>query len=523
MNHLSPCLMVIFGASGDLTSRKLIPALYQLSRQGLLPPGTAVIGSARREKSDEEFRQEMRSALDQFSRTQPIEEKAWADFSARLHYVHADVTDPTGMRRLADRLQTLEATGQKLVEASLSQTGEKQIYPIPPCRPFTRLYYFATAPDRVRPAMEAMAGGGLIPSAGQQDLGHRYRIVVEKPFGSDLSSALELNQALQAHFHETDIFRIDHYLGKETVQNLLYFRFANACWEPLWNRRHVDHVQITVAEKIGVGTRGGYYDQAGALRDMVQNHVLQILCLVAMEPPGSLTGRDITDEKVKVLRALLPLEHTRICPRVVRGQYGPGQIGDQPTPGYRGEVQVEHDSMTETFVMLRLAIDNWRWEGVPFYLRTGKAMAKQNSSVAIVFKRPPKTLFELEQNSDVRLVRNMLLYRIQPSEGYSLLTNVKEPGKNEIADAQMDFEYKSEFPSGSPEAYERLLLDAIKGDTSLFIRNDQTEEAWRLIDAVRNCWAMDKRMPQYAPGSWGPSEANDLLAMEGDEWINEVG
>ena len=510
-------MLVIFGASGDLTARKLLPALYHLHKDGLLSR-YVIVGSARREKSDQQFRDEMLAALNTFARTRPLDQEVWNRLQSRLFYVPADVTDPAACKRLADRLNQLEVEHF----ADLPNAGR------PPCsaqgvpgQP-VRLHYFATAPDRVGPAMTALADASIIPRLNEHDESHRYRIVVEKPFGHDFASAAELNTILQAHFREEDIFRIDHYLGKETVQNLLYFRFANAIFEPLWNRMHVDHVQITVAETIGVFERGEYYDASGAARDMLQNHLLQVVSLVAMEPPASLSARDVSNEKVKVLQGLLPPQPDLICPVTVRGQYGPGTIGTKQTPGYRAEKNVDPHSHTETYVALQLGIDNWRWSGVPFYIRTGKALKERISSVAVVFKRPPSTLFAGEHfGQRFNLHRNVLFYRIQPDEGYSLQVNAKMPGSEQAGIARMGFRYEDRFGTQSPEAYERLLLDAIRGDTTLFIRNDQTEAAWRLVDQVHKCWADDPRpLPQYAPGSWGPDEADSLMRRSNNHWIN---
>jgi len=381
--------------------------------------------------------------------------------------------------------------------------------------PSNFLFYHAPSPEFFGPAAQNLAAAGL---ASRQD-GTRHRLIVEKPFGEDLKSAEELNHTLQGAFAETDIFRIDHYLGKETVQNLMYFRFANSIYEPLWNRLYIDHVQITVAEKVGVESRGGYYDHAGASRDMLQNHLFQLLTITAMEPPASLDGQSIRDEKVKVLRSIPTPSLDFLQKNVVRAQYGGGYIGGKAIPAYRQEEKVAHDSLTETFVAARFEIDNWRWHGVPFYLRTGKALAAQFTEINIVFKRPPGVLFAADGND--RLRRNSLRIRIQPNEGIGINFNAKIPGKAETELVDMDFLYRSGFDQYLPEAYERLLVDALVGESTLFTRSDEVEQAWRLVDSLHSLWDKQKvrDLPLYACGSMGPVEADLLLEREGRHWV----
>jgi len=490
---LPPTVAVIFGATGDLTHRKIIPAFYHLAKNHLLPDDFAIIGFARRPKSDEEFRQDLGEALRKFSHTKPVDEEVWKKLAARIYYFQGELDDPEAYRRLADKLKLLSES---------AKTGENY------------LFYLATSPEYFGPAARNLAAAGL---ASSHD-GVRRRLIVEKPFGKDLKSAQELNHTLQAAFAESDIYRIDHYLGKETVQNLMYFRFANAIYEPLWNRRYIDHVQITVAEQVGVESRGGYYDHAGASRDMLQNHLFQLFTLTAMEPPASLDAESIRDEKVKVLRSIATPSLDFLQKNVVRAQYGGGYINDKAIPAYRQEEKVAHNSLTETFVAARFEVDNWRWSGVPFYLRTGKALAAAFTEINIIFKRPPSVLFAA--SGDNRLRRNSLRIRIQPNEGIGISFNAKVPGDAEAELVEMDFLYRSGFDSYLPEAYERLIVDALTGESTLFTRSDEVEQAWRLVDSVREAW--DKQalrdLPLYACGSMGPVEADLLLEKDGRHW-----
>jgi glucose-6-phosphate 1-dehydrogenase len=490
---LDACSIVIFGASGDLTSRKLIPALYHLFKDQLLPPSFRVVGFARREKTDASWRQELRTALDQFSRTKPVDEKVWSAFAENIFYCQGDLTD--------------DAAYQKL-EARLTEFGSG------PLRE-NLLFYLAISPSQFGDVVEQVHRSGLLNREGVA----WQRIVVEKPFGHDLASAQALNRELTRYAHESQVFRIDHYLGKETVQNILMFRFSNSIFERLWNRESVDHVQITVSEKLGVGGRGGYYEEAGALRDMVQNHMLQVLSLIAMEPPVTLEAEAVRDEKVKLLKSIRPLTPEDVARQVVRGQYFAGLVGGEMRPGYRQEPKVKSDSNVETYVALKLLIDNWRWSGVPFYLRTGKNLPQSASEVRIQFRPTPHVLFAAECGS--HLDANALTLRLQPDEGISLRFNGKVPGISlGVRPVRMHFSYDSEFGAYTPEAYERLLVEAIAGDATLFIRRDEVETAWQIVDSIRAGWQNQPLTNRefYAAGSWGPIAADDLLAQLGHAW-----
>jgi glucose-6-phosphate 1-dehydrogenase len=492
--RVPPTATVIFGATGDLTHRKIIPAFYHLAKNNLLPDDFAIVGFARRPKTDEEFRKDLGDALQKFSHTKPIDEAVWRKLAEHIYYFQGELDDPEAYKKLAGYLKSLPES---------PKIGENY------------LFYLATSPNYFGQAAQNLAAAGL---ASQHD-GTRRRLIVEKPFGEDLQSAQELNHTLQSAFAEADIFRIDHYLGKETVQNLIYFRFANSIYEPLWNRLYIDHVQITVAEQVGVEGRGGYYDQAGASRDMLQNHLFQLLTLTAMEPPASLDAESIRDEKVKVLRSIPTPSLDFLQKNVVRAQYGGGFIGSKAIPAYRQEEKVARNSLTETFVAVRLEIDNWRWNGVPFYLRTGKALAGQYTEINIVYRRPPSVLFAAA--GDDRLRRNSLRIRIQPNEGIGINFNAKIPGKGEAELVEMDFLYHSGFDQYLPEAYERLLVDALIGESTLFTRSDEVEQAWRLVDSLHHLWTKQqvRDLPLYACGSMGPVESDLLLEREGRHWI----
>ena len=491
--QLDPCTIVIFGASGDLTARKLIPALYQLFKEKQMPTDFRVVGFARREKTDASWRQELRTALDQFSRTKPVDEKVWHGFAEKLSYCQGDLNDAAAYQKL---------------EALLTSFGSG------PLRE-NLLFYLAISPSQFGEVVEQVHRSGLLnkESAAWQ------RIVVEKPFGHDLASAHALNRELTRYAHEQQVFRIDHYLGKETVQNILMFRFSNSIFEKLWNRNSVDHVQITVSEKLGVGERGGYYEEAGAIRDMVQNHMLQVLALIAMEPPVSLEAEAVRDEKVKLLKSIRALSPADVAKQVVRGQYFAGSVDGQPRPGYRQETKVNPASNVETFVALKLFIDNWRWSDVPFYLRTGKNLPQSASEVRIQFRPTPNVLFAAKCGQ--KLDANALTLRLQPNEGISLRFNGKVPGMSlGVRPVRMHFSYDSEFGAYTPEAYERLLLEAIAGDATLFIRRDEVETAWQIVDSIRKGWegkALTNR-EFYAAGTWGPIAADDLLAQLGHTW-----
>jgi len=491
---VEPGIVVIFGASGDLTRRKLVPALYNLGLDRLMSGSGAMVGVARRDIPHEAFAEQLREGIEKHSR-RPLDQEVWQEAVPRISYVPTTFDDLDGYRRLGEHLDD--------IDRRLGTEGN-------------RLYYLATPPSAFPVIIDRLGKSGLNrPGKG----GRWARVVVEKPVGHDLESAQELNEVVNRVFDEKDVFRIDHYLGKETVQNLLVFRFANAIFEPIWNHKYVDHVQITVAESIGVEGRGGYYEESGTTRDMVQNHIFQLLCLTAMEPPFSLEADAIRDEKVKVLHALRPVDAARVDEATVRAQYGPGVTGGKPVPGYKEEPGVAPDSTTETYVALRLFIDNWRWAGVPFYLRSGKRLPKRVTEIALQFRDVPHRLFH--GGSDDRLVANTLAMRIQPDEGITLKFDSKVPGPNpKIQPVTMEFRYGTSFGQQPPEAYERLLLDALLGDATLFIRRDEVEASWRYIDRLFEGWSAAGRepLPGFAAGTWGPSEADALLGRDGRAW-----
>ncbi len=490
-----PCTVVIFGATGDLTHRKLIPALYNLAASGDLPSQFKVIGFARREKTDEGFRAEMEEDNKKHSR-QGHKEELWSSFAEGIHYHQSEFTDTAGYLGLKAMLDRFDA-----------ERGA----------PANRLFYLATAPEFFGVVLEQLAAAGL----NTAPTGKWSRVVCEKPFGKDLATAQRLNRIVSEVFHERDTYRIDHYLGKETAQNIMVLRFANEIFEPLWNSRYVDHVQITCSENLGMeGGRGGYYDTAGALRDMVQNHLFQLLTLVAMEPPTDLSADSVRDEKVKVIRSLRPLTSIEdVAKNVVRAQYAAGSVDGILRPGYRQEDRVNPQSQTESYVALRLKIDTWRWQGVPFYMRVGKQLPKKATEISVHFKQPPQNLFKTD---DVKGSRNALVIRIQPDEGISLRMLSKQPGVLlRMQPVKMDFHYATSFGKASPEAYERLLLDAMAGDATLFARNDEVEHAWRYIDTIEHAWHDSPTPPpmcEYPAGSWGPREADEMLGADGRVW-----
>ncbi len=523
-----PCALVIFGATGDLTKRKLLPALYNLELETPLPAGFSVVAVARRPITNEQWRGYVKDAINEFSRHRPVDPAVWESFSQGLFYQQTEFHDQAGYERLGQLLRQLDQ------ERGIGGN---------------RIFYLATSPDYYPDIIQGLNQAGLvekdnrnhsqeanqvrpISSNGQQQQDHNNqereeaaagwtRIVIEKPFGYDLESAKALNRTLLRVFSEEQVYRIDHYLGKETVQNILVFRFSNGIFEPIWNRRYVDNVQITVAEDVGIEGRAGYYETVGALRDMVQNHMLQLLSLTAMEPPVSFEANAVRDEKVKVLHAIPPLPLDQVRKNTVRAQYGPGWVHGQLVPGYTQEPGVSPTSLTETFVALKLEVDNWRWAGVPFYLRSGKRLAKRVSEIDIGFKRPPFMLFK---NTDVtELQPNVLSIRIQPDEGISLRFGVKVPGSAmRIQGVNMEFQYGSAFAGEAPEAYERLLLDCMLGDSTLFTRRDEVEAAWGIITSILEGWQAQRiaHLPLYPAGSWGPEAADALLAREGRSWRN---
>ena len=491
-----PCTIVIFGASGDLTARKLIPALYHLYVEGQMPESFRVLGFARREKTDESWRAEMREGLEKYSRSQAVDEVQWAQFAANLGYHRGDLTDPAAYTGMAERLKGYD-------DPQLSNN---------------LVFYLAISPSLFGEVVDHLHEAKLLERAEEEDE-FWQRVVVEKPFGHDLESAHVLNNHLLRHARERQIFRIDHYLGKETVQNIMMFRFSNAIFEQLWNRETIEHIQITVSEDIGVGSRGGYFEEAGTMRDMMQNHLLQILSLVAMEPPPTLAAEDVRNEKVKALKSIRAMTPENVAKQVVRGQYFAGTVNGDNRAGYRQEDRVNPESNVETYVALKLFIDNWRWSGVPFYLRTGKNLPMRASEVRVQFRPTPNVLFAAQGNLD--LMPNALTIRLQPDEGISLRFNGKVPGNSISArPVRMHFGYDTEFGAYTPEAYERLLLEAMAGDATLFIRRDEVETAWKIVDDIRAAWGDEPLANRefYAAGSWGPEAADELLAKDGYTW-----
>jgi len=499
MNHTdpnplaSPCVMVTFGATGDLTKRKLIPALCNLAEENLLSKQFAMIGFSADDYTTDSFRKMLGEEIPKFT-SQPFDLKLWDWFAERLYYVRGDFQDPDAYKRLQQQLEEAEKRHQTL--------GNK-------------FFYFAVAPRFFAPIAKQLGSAGLV----KEENGKWARVIIEKPFGHDLDSARQLNQDLKKVLSEKQIYRIDHYLGKETVQNVLVFRFSNNIIEPLWNRNFVDHVQITAAETVGVEHRGGFYETAGALRDMVPNHLFQILTMTAMEPPISFDADEVRSKQAEVLHAIQPLNPEDVLTSSVRGQYGEGEIDEGSAVGYRSEPSVAPDSNTETFVALKLQIDNWRWAGVPFYLRTGKRLAKRSTEIVIQFRRTPFVLF---RNTTVKnLETNRLVLHIQPEEGISLSFGAKVPGSiMKLGLVNMDFDYRSYFGAEHSTGYERLLHDCMAGDATLFQRADMVEAGWSVIQPILDVWhALPARgFPNYAAGSWGPKEAEDLLQRDGRAW-----
>ena len=487
-----PCAVVIFGANGDLTKRKLMPALYRLAYEGRLAPGFAVIGISRTAMSDDEFRNRMHDSVAKFLEDSPFDEDLWRSFAQGLTYLAGDVGDPASYQKISAALK--KVGGERKTEGNV-------------------LFYLSTQPSQYAEIAEGLGKAGLAKGEGWR------RIIIEKPFGHDLASAQELDTRIQAHFEEEQIYRIDHYLGKETVQNIMAFRFGNGIFEPLWNRRYIDHVQITAAESIGVEGRGAYYQEAGALRDMIQNHLLQVMATIAMEPSATFSSNAVRDERSKLLRSVHIMKPEEVAENAVAGQYGPGRVGGQAVPGFRQEEGVNPETMTNTYAAATFLVDNWRWAGVPFYIRTGKYLPKRVSEIAIHFKSAPLAVFG-PANDGEPMAPNLLILRIQPEEGISLKFVSKRPGAGmTLRPVSMDFNYGASFGERSPSAYETLLLDAVIGDATLYTRQDMVEASWRAVQPILDVWSTQKfTFPNYAAGTWGPEAADAMLARRGHVW-----
>ncbi len=495
--RVPPCVLVIFGANGDLTKRKLLPALYRLAYEHRLPPGFAVVGNSRTEMTHETFREKMRESVEQFIEETPFEEKIWNDLATGLYYETGDLKDPACYRRIASRLEEIERE---------RQTGGNV------------LFYLSTQPSHYQAVIEGLGGARLQESAS----GGWRRIVVEKPFGHDAVSAKDLDNCIQRIFPEESIYRIDHYLGKETVQNILAFRFGNGIFEPLWNRNYISSVQITAAEAIGVEGRGAYYQEAGALRDMIQNHLLQIMATVAMEPPGTFAPQFVRDERAKLLRAIRHFSPDEVKLNTVAGQYGPGRVGGKALLGFREEPGVAPDAQTDTYAAVTFEVDNWRWAGVPFYIRSGKRLAKRVTDIAIRFHSAPHAVFGEGNGADggAWAGPNLLVLRVQPEEGISLRFLSKLPGSGmKLRPVEMDFKYGSSFGIRSPLAYETLLVDALVGDATLYTRRDMVEASWEAVQPILDVWGNSRfDLPNYESGSWGPQASDEMLARRGHSW-----
>jgi glucose-6-phosphate 1-dehydrogenase len=489
-----PALMVIFGASGDLTRRKLIPALFDLACVGCMNPFFQVVGTGRTEMTSEEFRKDMHDAAKASHDTRNFNDTRWEWFAERLHYIPGDIKDPKLFSELAAKLD------------SLNQAS----------RPHNRLYYVSTPASLAPPIVAGLGAAGLNHNSKGW-----AKIILEKPFGHDLESARALNQEVLKVFGEEDVLRIDHYLGKETVQNILVFRFANAMFEPVWNRNYVDYIEITAAEKVGVENRAAFYEETGALRDMVANHLLQLLALTAMEPPIAFDADSVREHKVQVFRSIRPMSVEEVAKRTVRGQYGPGMIDGKPVPGYRQEPNVSPQSTRETFTAVQFFVDNWRWAGVPFFIRTGKHLANNMTEIRVHFKRTPQALFS--RISDEEVEPNVVTFKIQPNEGISISFGAKRPGSHiGTVPVRADFEYSKAFGTATPVAYETLLLDAMRGDATLFTRGDEVESEWRIITPIEDAWAQlpPPSFPNYAAGSDGPESAQALISGDHRQWHN---
>ena len=490
---VAPTTLVIFGATGDLAKRKLLPALYNLAHEGALPERFHLVGVSRQEKAHEDYREECEQAIRQFSRRKP-DEDVLKGLLADIKYVPGEFNEDSVYAEL-----------EKVLDEFDKDAGEA----------LNRAFYLSTAPSFFPLIVGKLGERGL--ARDEAPTNREVRVIIEKPFGTSLQEALDLNREVLGVFEEAQVFRIDHYLGKETVQNMMAFRFANGMFEPLWNRNYIDHVQITAAEDIGIGSRAGYYDQAGALRDLIQNHMLQLLCHVAMEPPVSFTAEEVRNEKVKVLHAIHAPTPEDISEMAVHAQYGAGHSGGEDVPGYLEEDGVRDRSTTETYAALRLEVDNWRWAGVPFYLRAGKRLARKITEIAVTLKPVPHLAFR--QDGSLGVKPNQLVLTLQPNEGVTLQLGAKIPGSRmRIRSVNMEFLYGTSFMSQSPEAYERLIMDAMRGDPTLFTRNDEVEAQWRICDPVLQTWSKTQDpLPQYEAGSQGPSEANDML-LDGHHW-----
>ncbi|MBF8263260.1 MAG: zwf [Parachlamydiales bacterium] len=491
---IDPCILVIFGATGDLTGRKLTPAIYHLGREGLLPANFACVGFARRPKSNEEFRQELKQDVETFSRTTPIDEAYWKNFQEQIFYHRSEFDSNDGYQSLARLLSQID-----------TRHGTRG----------NRIFYLSVPPKFFPLIIEKLKKFNLIYDVSETE--ERWsRVIIEKPFGHDAPSSALLQTTIQKYIHESQTYRIDHYLGKETVQNILVFRFANSIFESIWNYKHIDHVQITVAEEIGIGTRGAFFEEQGLLRDVVQNHMMQLLSLVAMEPPVNLSASAVRDEKVKVLQSIRPLTPCDFEQNVVRGQYRSGYINGDSVGGYRQEQNVDPKSCVETYAALRFHIDNWRWAGVPFYLRGGKRLPKRATEIAITFKDAPGFLFQNQGKNDP----NVLAIRIQPDEGIAMKINCKVPGPSSpIQPVKMDFRYGSYFGQSPPEAYERLIWDCMIGDNTLFARSDEVMHSWNILTPLLEYWAKTQPdFPNYSAGTWGPQFADAMIAKDGRSW-----
>ncbi|HWF89726.1 MAG TPA: glucose-6-phosphate dehydrogenase, partial [Pyrinomonadaceae bacterium] len=489
--NAEPCVVVIFGTTGDLTKRKLMPALCRLTDQGCLE-SVRILGVGRSPMSDEEFRAQVHQALQESKKTDHLDEETWRDFSNRLHYMSGELDDKNTYQQIGERLEALAKEGASR----------------------NHIFYLATPPPLFSTIVKALGEAGL-----NKEDDHWSRIIIEKPFGRDLESAKALNATVAEVFKETQIYRIDHYLGKDTVQNILVFRFGNSMFEPIWNRNYVDYVEITAAESLGVGSRTGYYEGAGALRDMVANHLLQLLTLTAMEPPVAFDADSVREEKVQVLRSIRRMQPEQILQRTVRAQYGPGLIDGEKVNGYKQEEGTAPDSVTETYAAVEFHISNWRWSGVPFYVRTGKRLARHLTEIAVHLKRTPQALFARTPTEEIE--PNVIVLRIQPNEGITVTFGAKRPGFEMLTNTvHMDFCYESGFGVESPDAYEMLLIDVMQGDATLFIRSDEVEAQWRLITPIEEAWANEnaRQLPLYEAGSDGPPQADELTIGNGHHW-----